>query len=168
MSSIGKILTFLLLVVFFIPAAGFYYNKHSCSESGLVQVVLDSDYSCCEGNSQDACMDPDMIETSENQSCCASGLENPESSSGVADLPFSIQETDTECCFNDGRYLKSAEKYYFPYKTKFSDNPIHFSIALHSINSIPDSHVTVSEQGHSPPLNTSSREILLKNSVFLI
>jgi hypothetical protein len=45
--TIRNIFSYLLVLLFLVPATGFYYTRHSCLKSGEVQLVLDGDYTCC-------------------------------------------------------------------------------------------------------------------------
>jgi len=169
--TLHTIFSYGLLLMFLIPATGFYYTRHSCLKSGEVQLVLDGDYSCCAETSQ---MDHDPAQT--DSSCCSQDLIEPESS--CCSIESSLQEnpgidctlegTLTSCCQNEGNYLKSQEKYTSPGKVEMPHVKILVTAGLYSIELLPVIHETIEENAHSPPFILSSVDILHKHSVLII
>lgn len=64
MNYFRNIFSVLLAVIFLIPAAGFHYTKHTCLESGKVQITLIGEYACCEAESETCCQEES------HEDCC--------------------------------------------------------------------------------------------------
>ena len=154
-----SIFSVLLVAIFMIPAAGFYYTRHSCSSSGEVEYVLDQDYSCCAENIQDHCTIDQPVE----KSCC--GETSP---TEPVKAPVSLEETKEECCSNEGNYLKTEEKYTSPEKSESLPIEIQHTIVFHFYIPTPATNPLIEENAHSPPLIISSKILLLRHGVMLI
>jgi len=137
-----------MVAIFLVPAAGFYYNKHSCTKSGEVMLVMDKDYSCCAVDvpaAEPACcseesQSPHEVVSDEASACC----------SEKASMELNL--TEKECCSNEGSYLKTDEKYTSPSKTEISSVEISFTITFNSIRLFSAPDLTVEVNAHSPPL----------------
>jgi len=169
--TIRIIFSYGLVLMFLIPATGFYYTRHSCLSSGEVQLVLDGEYSCCAEISQighdpvssdGSCCNQDLVEP--EGTCC-----NMESSSQVnSGLDCSVEGSASECCSNEGKYLKSEDEYISPGKIEIPHVTIIITAALHSVDLFPIVRKTIEENAHSPPYILSSLDILHKHSVLII
>lgn len=162
MKAKRTIFAYLLVLTFLVPATGFYYTKHSCLKSGEVQLVLDGDYSCCAMTEESNCCIHDVIE--QESSCCNSESSNQEDRDEI----YSINNSSTECCTNEGHYLKSEEKFTSPGKTEMPHTKILFAAFLCSIELLPVQSKTIDENAHSPPFTISSIDLLHKHSVLII
>ena len=152
-----------MVAIFLIPAAGFYYNKHSCSKSGEVRFVIDDDYTCCATDSKLSSFAADVqsncdAEPAEESTCCTEKTE----------MTLIIEEPAEDCCSNEGRYLKTDDDYTSPLQIELPHIDINFTIAYHSVNFFGDPGFIVEEKAHSPPFIIPSKNILLQNSVLLI
>jgi len=160
-----------LVLMFLIPATGFYYTRHSCHKSGDVQLVLNGNYSCC---AETAMISHDPVDP--KGSCCSQDLLEPESSccsmesSSQANpgIDCTLGGTLSSCCQNEGNYLKSQDEYTSPGKVELPQVKILISAALFSIELLPVFHKTIEENAHSPPFTLSSVDILHKHSVLII
>jgi len=160
-----------LLLMFLIPATGFYYTRHSCLKSGEVQLVLDGDYTCCAEPSMVA-HDPNMSEGS----CCNQDLVEPEgtccnmesSSHANPGIDCTLEGTSSSCCQNEGNYLKSKNEFTSPGKVEMPHVKILITAAFYSIDLFPIVQETIEENAHSPPYILSSVDILHKHSVLII
>jgi len=160
--AIRTIFAYLLVLTFLVPATGFYYTKHSCLKSGEVQLVLDGDYSCCATTEESNCCINNVIE--QESSCCNSKSSNQEGKDEIC----SINNSTSECCTNEGHYLKSEEKFTSPGKTEMSKLKILFTASLCSIELLPVQFKTIEENAHSPPFTISSIDLLHRYSVLII
>jgi len=169
--TIRSIFSYGLVLIFLIPATGFYYTRHSCITSGEVQLVLNGDYSCCAETShmapvpvrtEGSCCSQDLIEPV--NSCCSiesSRQENP-------GIDCTLLGTSSSCCSNEGNYLKSQDEYTSPGKVELPQATIIITAALYSIDLFPIVQKTIEENAHSPPFTPSSVDILHKHSVLII
>jgi len=166
-----------MVAIFLVPAAGFYYNKHSCTKSGEVMLVLDDNYSCSD---DEAMLVPD------NDYSCSAGETGSIEPGCCSEESQSHHETDRdkvssgclvsgeinlavkECCSNEGSYLKTDEKYTSPSKTEIPNVEISSTIAFNSTRLFSAPDITVEVNAHSPPLILLSRKILLQQGVLLI
>lgn len=147
LKNIGSIL---MLLIFLVPAAGFYYTKHSCTKSGEVQMVLDMDYSCCAEQAETIC----EMDISEPLACC------------TPELPV-YNDNETDCCSNEGKYLINEEKYDLPSRAEVPHIEIHLTVATNIINPARYFFSFIEENTHPPPAKTSG-EYLLQYGVMLI
>jgi len=139
--TVRNIFSYLLVLMFLIPATGFYYTRHSCLKSGHVQLVLDGNYTCCNMES--------------------SGHTN-------TGMECAVEGSSSDCCINEGNYLKSKDEYTPPGKTEIPHIEIIITATLFSIDLFPDIQETLEEKAHSPPFILSSVDILHRHSVLLI
>lgn len=156
------IFAYLLVLTFLVPATGFYYTKHSCLKSGEVQLILDGDYSCYAMTEESNCCIHDVIE--EESSCCNSESSNQE---GIEEI-CSINNSSTECCTNEGHYLKSEDEFTSPGKTEMPHIKILIAAALCSFELLPVQYKTIEENAHSSPFTISSIDLIHKHSVLII
>jgi len=165
----------LMIAIFLIPAAGIYYNRHSCDKTGEVHFVLDEEYSCCAVTAETDC----EVQSSSTLACCNNEAENAESGdnpeeAGIFTKPDKVQGlheikgANENCCLNEGQYLKSEEKYSTPTKTKLPHIEISITIAAALSSPVPAWNPSVEQNAHSPPALISSKNILLRNGVMLI
>ena len=96
--TVHNIFSYLLVLIFLIPATGFYYTRHSCLQSGEIQMVLDANYSCCSEKSQVA-HEPLDAEIS----CCSQDLIEVEST--CCNVGSSSQENSGMDCYVEGLHL---------------------------------------------------------------
>ena len=136
-----------MVPLFLVPAAGFYYIKHSCRKSGEVVLVMDKDYHCC------AVKVPAGDLTFSDRSSKAS---------------MDLNLTGEECCTNEGNYLKTDVNYTSPSKVHLPGVEIPLILAYNSVQLLFDTYTGVERYAHSPPIILPSREILLQQSVLLI
>ncbi len=68
MSTIKNIIVIILAVVFFAFGSGITICKMACSESGIVQLSINEQESCCDENQEDACCDEKPC--SDKMGCC--------------------------------------------------------------------------------------------------
>ncbi len=164
-----------MIAIFLIPAAGLYYNRHSCHKTGEVQFVLDKEYSCCAAPSETHC----EVQSSSTSACCNVDIESiepgvypkeDESFLKSENLPGhqEITDLDENCCLNEGKYIKSEEKYSMPAKSKLPHIEISFTIAAILAKPSPVWNPSIEQNAHSPPPPISSKNILLRNGVMLI
>ncbi len=171
MKTIHNIFSYLLVLMFLVPATGFYYTRHSCLKSGEVQLVLDGDYSCCAETAQ-ITHDP----VSSEGSCCAHNKIDTESSicdvesanQANADKEYVKDGTSPGCCINEGNYLKSEDEYTLPGRVEMPHIEIILTAALHSTDLFQNVKESIEEYAHSPPFTLSSVDILHKYSVLII
>lgn len=165
------IFSYAVVLMFLIPATGFYYIRHSCLKSGEVQLVLDGDFSCCAeisqmahdpGSSSGSCCSQDLIEP--ESSCCS--MES--SSHANSGIDCSLEGTPSSCCSNEGNYLKSRDEYTSPDEVDIPHVKILIIAVLYSDELLPVIHETIEENAHSPPYILSSVDILHKHSVLII
>lgn len=151
---VRKIFSVLLAVIFLIPAAGFYYTRHSCLKTGETQIVFEQDYACCT-DSHHTQHDP---ETSAESACCAL----PD-----ANLP-GFQSEGGDCCSDEVEYIKTDDEYTTPAKPYLPRIEVHviFASLLFGQSSYPGTRIESS--AHSPPTGTPSRDILLQNGVLIV
>ncbi|NOQ96671.1 MAG: hypothetical protein GQ561_00770 [Calditrichae bacterium] len=168
--TIRNIFSYLLLLMFLVPATGFYYTKHSCLKSGEVQLILDGEYSCSAETAQ-ITHDP----VSSEGYCCAHDKIDAESS--ICDVKSTNQDVDKEyirdgtspgCCINEGNYLKSEDEYTFPGRVEMPHIEIIITAALYSTDLFQYVQMSIEENAHSPPFTLSSVDILHKHSVLII
>lgn len=169
--TVHNIFSYLLVLMFLIPATGFYYTRHSCLQSGEIQMVLDANYSCCSEKSQvdheplDAeisCCSQDLIEV--ESTCCNVGSSNQENSG----MDCYVEGTSSSCCLNEGNYLKSADEYTSPGRIEMPYVKMLITAAPYSIENLPVIYQTTEENAHSPPFTIASIDILHKHSVLII
>ena len=171
MKTIHNIFSYLLVLMFLVPATGFYYTKHSCLKSGEVQLVLYGDYSCCAEtaqithnpmSSEGSCCTHDKIDT-------GSSICDVESASQAnSDWESSIEESSLNCCINEGNYLKSEDEYTPPGKVEMPHIEIILAEAFYSTDLFQNVKESIEENAHSPPFTLSSVDILHKYSVLII
>lgn len=140
--TIQNIFSYLLVLMFLVPATGFYYTRHSCLKSGEVQLVLNVDHSCC---AETARITHDPV----NQEC-------------------SLEKSSLGCCINEGNYLKSEDEYTFPGRVEMPHIKIIITAALNSTDLFQYVQMSIEENAHSPPFTLSSVDILHKHSVLII
>ena len=140
--TIQDIFSYLLVLMFLVPATGFYYTRHSCLKSGEVQLVLNGNHSCC---AETARITHDPV----NQEC-------------------SLEESSLGCCINEGNYLKSEDEYTFPGRVEMPHIKIIITAALNSTDLFQYVQERIEENAHSPPFTLSSVDILHKHSVLII
>ena len=169
--TIQNIFSSVLVLMFLVPATGFYYTRHSCLKSGEVQLVLDGDYSCCTETAQiahdpviseDSCCSHDKIET--ESSICDVESANQAN----ADKEYVKDGTSPGCCINEGNYLKSQDEYTPPGRVEMPHIEIILTAALYSIDLFQNVQESIEENAHSPPYALSSVDILHKHSVLII
>ncbi len=148
-----------LVLMFLIPATGFYYTRHSCLKSGEVQLVLDGDYSCCAETAQ-INHDPVSLESS----CC----DMESSSQANTGSECSLDESSLDCCINVGNYLKSEDEYTSPGRVEMPHIEIIITATLYSRDLFQNVQESIEENAHSPPYALSSVDILHKYSVLII
>ncbi len=157
--------------MFLIPAMGFYYTRHSCLKSGHVQMVLDRNYTCCTQKEQkghdllslqNTCCAYEEIE--QETSCCDMESSRPE---GVGN-ENTLKSASSNCCINDGNYLKSKDEFTPPGKVEMPRIEFIVNAALFSIDLFSDIQETTEEYAHSPPFIPSTADILHSHSVLLI
>ncbi len=159
MKTIRNIFSYLLVLLFLVPATGFYYTRHSCLKSGEVQLVLDGDYTCCAETTRIS-----HKTVKQEGSCC-----DLESDSQVnTGSECSMERSLTACCVNEGNYLKSENEYTLPGKIEMPQVKMIITPALSSMVLLPVIHQTIEENAHSPPFISSSVDILQKHSVLII
>ena len=159
MKTIHNIFSYLLVLMFLVPATGFYYTRHSCLKSGEVQLVLDGDYSCCAETAQ-ITHDP----VSSEGSCCDVESANQAN----ADKEYVKDGTSPGCCINEGNYLKSEDEYTLPGRVEMPHIEIILTAALHSTVLFQNVKESIEENAHSPPFTLSSVDILHKYSFIII
>lgn len=159
MKAIRNIFSYLLVLMFLIPATGFYYTRHSCLKSGEVQFVLDGKHSCC---TETAHISHDPV--NQESSCC------DRESFGQADNDSegSSKEASFRCCINEGFYLKSEDEYTSPGRVEMPQIEIIITAALYSTDLFKYVQEIIEENAHSPPFTLSSTDILHKYSVLII
>lgn len=157
----------MILVIFLIPAAGFYYNKHSCLTSGEVQIVLVNEYSCCAEEANAHCEAESMAEWVAAPGCCTAEKEILPASDRLPDLPL-YKDMEADCCSNDGKYLKSQEDYHFPDRVKVPHVEISYAFASLILHPVGEGGSFIVKNTRPPPLSVSSRNMLLRNGVMLI
>lgn len=168
MKQVRSIYTLLLVAVFFVPAAGFYYNRHSCLTSGEVHLVICGDYDCCTsadqlaGTHSETCCSPDLSKPS--GTCCGtlSGMDTP--TSGECSLASPLNA----CCINEIQFIKSDDDYTPPGKTEIPQVKMLVIASIPSPDMPAATHDAVEEYANSPPFALSSIDILHKHSVLLI
>jgi hypothetical protein len=157
-----------MVLVFLVPATGFFYNKHSCLQSGEVHLAINVVYDCCSTTDQQA---GEHLPT-----CCPSGMATPMNASCDVDAgkessshgECSLTESSKTCCINEIRYIKSDEDYTQPDKTETPSVKMITLAALHTpYTKAPLNSVAVETRAHSPPFAPGSTDILLKHSVLL-
>ncbi len=168
--TIQNIFSYLLVLMFLVPATGFYYTRHSCLKSGEVQLVLNVDHSCCAETARIA-YDP----VSSEGSCCAHDKIDVESL--ICDVKSTNQDVDKEyikdgtspgCCIIEGNYLKSDDEYTLPGRVEMPHIEIIITAALYSTDLFQYVQESIEENAHSPPFTLSSVDILHKHSVLII
>ncbi len=153
------IFSYSLVLMFLIPATGFYYTRHSCLRSGEVQLVLDGDQYCCAETAQIA-HDP----MNQEGSCC--DMESSSQANTVSEC--SLEESSLGCCVNEGNYLKSEDEYTSPGRVELPNIEIIINAALFSTDLYQNVQKSIEENAHSPPYTLSSVDILHKYSVLII
>ena len=171
MKPFRNIFSYGLVLMFLIPATGFYYTRHSCLQSGEIQLVLDGDYSCCSEkshrahdpmDSEGSCCSQEFIEA--ESTCC-----NIESSSrSNSGMDTYVEGSLSSCCLNEGNYLKTEDEYTSPDKIEMPHLNLIITAVLYSIEYFPVIHQTIEENAHSPPFIIASVDILHKHSVLII
>jgi hypothetical protein len=157
--TIRNIFSYLLVLLFLVPATGFYYTRHSCLKSGEVQLVLDGDYTCCAETTRIS-----QKTVKQEGSCC-----DLESDSQVnTGSECSMERSSTTSCVNEGNYLKSENEYTLPGKIEMPQVKMLIAAAHLYIELLPVIHRTIEENAHSPPFILSSADILHKHSVLII
>lgn len=159
MKTIQNIFSSLLMLMFLVPATGFYYTRHSCLKSGEVQLVLDGKHSCCSVTDAVA-HDPVIHETS----CCE--IESTNQANSVVES--SLEDSSLGCCINVGNYLKSENEYTSPGRVEMPNIEVTTSSALYSNDLFQNVEEIIEEKAHSPPFTLSSTDILHKHSVLII
>jgi len=169
--TVQNIFLYWLVLIFLIPATGFYYTRHSCLQSGEVQLVLDDDYTCCSEKSDMAQHPMDLkgsccsqIFMEAESICCLSESSSHENSG----MDFYVEGSSSNCCLNEGNYLKSENEYTSPGKIEMPHVKMLITAATSSIENLPVIHQTIEEKSHSPPFTISSNDILHKHSVLII
>lgn len=142
-----------MAMIFLIPATGFYYTKHSCAKTGEVQMVMDTDYSCCAENTNKQC----EIESSDANDCCPA--ETPE-------IPL-YTDIDENCCSNEGQYIKTEDIYSPPARVEAPQTEYQYTIAANLLIHFQKGYSVMLENTRPPPAYTSKNILLLK-SVLLI
>ena len=156
---IRSIFSYGLVLIFLIPATGFYYTRHSCLKSGEIQLVLDGDHSCCVETAQIA-HDP----MNQEGSCC--DMESfGQANNGSEGF---LEESSLGCCINEGNYLKSEDEYTSPGRVEMPNIEFIINAALHSADLFQYVQESIEENAHSPPYALSSVDILHKHSVLII
>jgi hypothetical protein len=140
--TLRNIFLYLLVLMFLVPATGFYYTRHSCLKSGEVQLVLNVDHSCY---AETARITDDPV----NQEC-------------------SLEKSSLGCCINEGNYLKSEDEYTFPGRVEMPHITIIITTALNSTDLFQYVQESIEENAHSPPFTLSSVDILHKYSILII
>lgn len=148
-----------LVLMFLIPATGFYYTRHSCLKSGEVQLVLYGDHSCC-AETAHITDDPVSLEGL----CC----DMESSSQANTGSEYSLEESSLDCCVNEGNYLKSEDEYTSPGRVEMPHIEIIITSALYSRDLFQTVQESIEENAHSPPYTLSSVDILHKYSVLII
>jgi hypothetical protein len=134
-----------------------------------VQLVLDEDFACCSESKQ---ISPDPL-----SSCCTHDIIEPDNfccevessrqaKNGMSEC--SVEESSSNCCINEGKYLKSQEEYTSPARVEMPHIEIIISAALFSIDLFARVQETIEEHAHSPPYTLSSVDILHRHSVLII
>jgi hypothetical protein len=154
-----NIYSYLLVLLFLVPATGFYYTRHSCLKSGKVQFVLDGDHSCC-ADIERTVHDP----VNQENSCCDMEFTSQANEGSMS----SSQTSSLDCCVNEGNYLKSEDEYTFPGSVEMPNIEFILTAAIPPIALLPVLHQTIEENAHSPPFIFSSVDILHKHSVLII
>jgi len=157
--TIRSIFSYGLVLIFLIPATGFYYTRHSCLKSGEIQLVLDGDHSCCAETSQIA-----HNPMNQEGSCC----DMESSSQANTGSECSLEESSLGCCVNEGNYLKSEDEYTSPGRVEVPHIEIIINAALFSTDLFQNVLESIEENAHSPPYTQSSVDILHKYSVLII
>jgi hypothetical protein len=167
--KIRTISAYLLVLVFLVPVTGFYYTKHSCLKSGEVQFVLKGEYSCCSEtaacNHQDLNMvgkgcDHEIAE--EEKACCDAGAFALTDETELCSSDHNL----TDCCRNEGNYLKSEDEFTSPGKIEIPHVKTLLTAALYAVELHPVQQGVIGKNAHSLPL--SSTDMLLKHSVLII
>ena len=159
MKTIQNIFSYSLVLMFLVPATGFYYTRHSCLKSGEVQFVLNRNHSCCAETARIA-HDP----VNQESSCC----DMESSIQANSDWECSIEKSSLGCCINEGNYLKSEDEYTFPGRVEMPHIEIIITAALYSTDLFQNVKESLEENAHSPPFTLSSIDILHKYSVLII
>ena len=159
MKTRQNIFSSLLMLMFLIPATGFYYTRHSCLKTGEVQLVLEGDYSCC---SETARITHDPV----NQASTCCDLESNSQANTASEC--SIEGSLAACCVIEGNYLKSEDEYTSPGRVEMPHIDVTTSSALYSNGLFQNVEEIIEEKAHSPPFTLSSADILHKYSVLII
>ena len=163
-----NIYSMVLVLLFLVPATGFYFSKHTCLQSGEVFLVINGDYDCCSGSDQSAavhtksCCDKGVIAPPE--SCCGPHKDMAKSPSGEC----SVVEATQTCCINDMRYIKSDEDYTSPDKTGMPQAKSLFLAPAYTLHAQAVNPGIIEQRSKSPPYSLSSSDILNRISVLLI
>jgi len=134
-----QILSVVFIIVFLVPATGFHYVEHICSESGTKMIVLNNDYHCDHhDNLEHKCSD--------HQDQCTFHEDNP------------------DCCINLSTYIKLDTQYKESNISNISeDKPILLTeLSLETQKRTP---LKIIFSGTPSPYTTISKIILLKNQV---
>jgi hypothetical protein len=157
--TILNIFSSLLMLMFLVPATGFYYTRHSCVISGEVQLVLDGKHSCCTKtdalshdpvNQEDSCCDRESFGQADN------------------DSEGSSREVSFGCCINEGFYLKSEDEYTSTGRVEMPQIEIIITAAPYTDDLFQYVQESIEENAHSPPYYLSSVDILHEHSVLII
>jgi len=154
-----NIFSYGLVLIFLVPATGFYYTRHSCLKSGEVRLVLDGDYTCC-AETAHITDDPVSLEGS----CCDMESSNQANTGSE----YSLKESSLDCCVNEGNYLKSEDEYTSPGRVEMPHIEIIITTAIYSRDLFQNLQESIEENAHSPPYALSSVDILHKYSVLII
>jgi len=156
---IQNIFSSLLMLMFLVPATGFYYTRHSCLKSGQVQLVLDGKHSCCTETAHIA-----HNTVNQEDPCC--DMESfGQVDKGSEDYS---NESSLGCCINKGNYLKSEDEYTSHGRVELPQIEIIISASLYSDDLFRNFKEIIEENAHSPPFILSSTDILHKYSVLII
>jgi hypothetical protein len=157
-----------MVVVFFVPATGFYYNRHSCLTSGEVHLVIYGDYDCCTS--------ADQLAGTHSETCCSSDLSKP-SVTSCSTLPgmdtstsgeCSLASPSNTCCINEIQFIKSKDDYAPSGKTEMPQVKMLVIASIHAVDAPAATHDATEEHANSPPFALSSVDILHKHSILLI
>ena len=140
--TLRNIFLYPLVLMFLVPATGFYYTRYSCFKSGEVQLVLNGNHSCCAETARIA-HDP-------------------------VNQEYSLEISSLGCCINEGNYLKSEDEYTFPGRVEMPHIKIIIAAVLNSTDLFQYVQMSIEENAHSPPFTLSSVDILHKHSVLII
>lgn len=154
MKIIKEIILLIITIAFLIPAAGFYYIKHTCLHSGNEHVVFLFKNDCCDSGK-------------ENQNCYGISEQQCCNTNNQTNSSEKIMINHEDCCVNEPNYLKNDSHYDIPERTiieipvctnSFSYNIVQFHYP-DFINKIP---------AFKPPPSISSLDILYQTGKLIL